>query len=107
MLAQNLENIQKKAFESNLEFKTIGAIFSQNTLKYIFAAAGILLLLYLLSGGIQIMFSAGDPKKMEAARGKITNAVVGFVIVFIAFWLTQLVGTLFNIQVIENIFLNL
>jgi len=82
---------------------TIGTIIS-DILPYVFTITGILLLIYLLLGGFQLMFAAGDPKKVQGAWGKITNAVIGFVIIFIAYWLTQLIGKVFNIEIINTIF---
>lgn len=82
---------------------TIGQIVS-DILPYVFAITGILLLIYLLMGGFQLMFAAGDPKKVQGAWGKITNAVIGFVIIFVAYWVTQLIGKVFNIQIITDIF---
>jgi hypothetical protein len=81
----------------------IGNIVSA-LLPYLFSLAGLLLLLYLLFGGFQLMTSAGDPKKMQEAKGKLTNALVGFFIVFISYWLVQIVGTILGIEVITNIF---
>jgi len=72
----------------------IGVIFR----TYIFYAAGIALLIYLIIGGFQFMLSRGDPKATQAAQAKITNAVIGFVIVFLAFLIVQLVGQLFGLQ---------
>jgi len=59
---------------------------------FIFPAAGLLLLIYLVYGGFSYMTSRGDPKAIEAAKGKITGALVGFLIVFVAFWIVQGVG---------------
>ena len=81
----------------------IGEIITQ-ILPYVFWVTGILLLIYLLLGGFQLMFAAGDPKKVQGAWGKITNAVIGFVIIFIAYWVTQLIGKIFNIEIINQIF---
>ncbi len=81
----------------------LGDIVSE-LLKYLFPLAGLLVLLYLLFGGFQLMTSGGDPKKMQEAKGKLTNALVGFIIVFIAYWLVQLVGTILGIEAITNIF---
>jgi hypothetical protein len=81
----------------------IGEIITQ-IFPYVFWITGILLLTYLLLGGFQLMFAAGDPKKVQGAWGKITNAVIGFVIIFIAYWVTQLIGKVFNIQIINDIF---
>jgi hypothetical protein len=82
---------------NDLQHLSIGQIISV-ILPYIFAAAGIALLIYLILGGLQLMTSQGDPKAIEAAKGKITNAVIGFVIVFIAFFVVQLLGQLLHLQ---------
>ncbi|MGB6838996.1 MAG: hypothetical protein WBD86_03710 [Microgenomates group bacterium] len=81
----------------------IGSIVSE-LLKYLFPLAGILLLLYLLFGGFSLMTSGGDPKKMQAAKGKLTNALVGFIIVFAAYWIVQIIGTILGIEAITEIF---
>ncbi len=99
MLAQNLESIQKGAFP-NANFgtnTTLGEIIG-TVLPYIFGAAGIALLIYLIIGGFQFMLSRGDPKAAQAAQAKITNAVIGFVIVIVAFTIVQLFGQLFGLE---------
>jgi hypothetical protein len=63
-----------------------------DSLGYVFAAAGIGLLLMIISSGFKIMTSAGDAKKLAAGRASLTNALVGFVLVFGAFWLVQIAG---------------
>lgn len=60
-------------------------------LTYIFPLSGILLLFFLISAGFDLMTAAGDPKKTEAAKEKLTSAIVGFIIVFTAFWIYQIV----------------
>jgi hypothetical protein len=87
----------------NKQDLTLGEIVSR-LLPYLFAGAGLLLLLYLLLGGLQLMTSGGDPKKTQEAKGKITNALVGFIIVFIAYWLVQIVGKILGIEIITSIF---
>ena len=82
---------------------SLGEIVS-SFLKILFPIVGLLLLLYLLYGGYQYMLSRGDPKALESAKGIITNALVGFVIVFIAFWLVQLIGRVLGIPDIYNLF---
>jgi hypothetical protein len=103
MLAQI--DFQTLEQETGLRFagQPIGAIIT-DLLPYIFAGAGILLLLYLLFGGFQWMTSAGDPKKVEGARNKIMHALIGFVIIFAAFWLVQLAGRVLGLEEITNIF---
>ncbi len=96
-----------KSIESEIKLKFagggIGNIIS-GLLPYVFSAAGIILLLYLIYGGISLMLSQGDPKAMQAAQAKITNAIIGFVIVFIAYWLVQIIASIFGLTEIKNIF---
>lgn len=85
------------AIDVNNTNLTISNIIS-SLLPYIFGAAGFALLIYLIIGGFQMMLSRGDPKAMQAAQAKITNAAVGFVIVFLAYFIVQLIGQIFHIQ---------
>lgn len=82
---------------------TLGAIIS-HAVSYIFYFAGIGLLLMLLGSGFSFLTSAGDPKKMEKAKSQLTNALVGFLIIFVAFWLVQALGIIFGFQAIGSIF---
>lgn len=81
----------------------LGQIVSA-ALPYFFGAAGISLLLYFVWGGLGLMLSRGDPKAIQAARDKITGALIGFVIIFTAFWLVQIVASIFGLQPILQIF---
>jgi len=104
MLAQNLEEIQRQALPSfKFSGGSIGDIVS-SLLPYLFAGAGLLLLIFLLYGGLSLMLSRGDPKAVESAKSKITGAVVGFVIVFAAYWLVQIVLTILGIKTQVGIF---
>lgn len=117
MLAQNLDNIRGKAGVSNqlnlegIQEKAglrgipnnLGEVIS-NTLPWIFGIAGFLLLIYMVTGGLQLMTSRGDPKAVAAAQAKITNALLGFVIVLISAGLVVLLGRILNINVFSGIF---
>jgi hypothetical protein len=84
---------------------TLGEVIS-NIFPYLFVFAGIGLLLMLIMGGFELLTSAGDPKKLESGRQRITYAIVGFLIVFLAFWLVQLVALIFGITEFQLIFRN-
>jgi hypothetical protein len=73
-------------------------------LPYVLSAAALLLLVYLVTAGLSMMASRGDPKAMQAAQAKITNALIGFVIVFFAFTLVSIIGSVFGIAVFGSIF---
>ncbi|MBU1127010.1 pilin [Patescibacteria group bacterium] len=49
-------------------------------LKIAYSVAGLILLAMLLSGGIGFMTAGGDKSKVEAAQGRISSAIIGFVI---------------------------
>lgn len=82
---------------------SLGEVISR-AIPYVFAIAGILLLLYLLYAGFQLMTSAGDTKAVQAAKAKITSALIGFVIIFIAFWLVQIFGQVLGLEPVIEIF---
>jgi len=78
--------------------KKIGDIINA-LVPYIFALAGLALMMILIWGGFEMMTSAGDPKKMESAKSKLTNAVIGFIIIFVAYWLVQILEQIFGIKI--------
>ncbi len=84
-------------------FSTVGGIVSRSV-PFIFAFAGIGLLLMLLSAGFNFLTSAGDPKKLEMGKQRLTYAIVGFLVIFVAYWGVQLAGKIFGIAEIESVF---
>lgn len=74
----------------NLANQNIGALVFLIINDYALPAGGIAMLFYLLFGGYQIMTAAGNPKQVSAGQAKIQNAIVGFVIMFAAYWIIQL-----------------
>lgn len=64
-----------------------------------FSLAGLILLFYFVSAGIALISSAGrdNPKAQEQAKATITSAIVGFIVVFTAYWIVKLLGNLFGV----------
>jgi hypothetical protein len=83
----------------NFTFSSVGDIFGR-LLQYILPLAGIVLLFMLILGGIGLMTAAGDPKKMEASQGRITMALVGFLVIFISYFIVQLVGVMLGVDLL-------
>ena len=71
---------------------------------YLLPLAGLLLLLYLVFAGFQYLTSGGDPKKIEVAKQKLTSGIIGFIVVFISYWLVQLVARVLGLTKITEIF---
>ena len=55
----------------------------------------------LLIGAIQWISSGGDKAATEAAKGRITNAIVGLVILLSLFAITQLLEAFFGIDILQ------
>lgn len=82
-------------------FKDIGQVNNVVSLflRIAFVLAGLILLFFFILGGIGLIGSAGqsDPQKAEQAKKTITSAVIGFVVVFVSYWIVKLIGQLIGI----------
>ena len=76
--------------------------FVSRLLQYALIIAGLVLFAMIISAGFTLLTSAGDPKKSEAGRNRLTTAVVGFFIVFAAFWIAQILQVIFNIPILSD-----
>ncbi len=65
-------------------FGNVGDLIN-SVLTFVVAIAALLVFLYLIWGGIDWITSGGDKGKTEAARNKITAAVVGLIILAAAY----------------------
>lgn len=105
MITQNLDldkiqNIGLPTFSYRSGGRTnadIGRVIS-DLLPYLFGAAGIILIFMIISSGFSMMTSRGDPKVFQMAQGKLTTAVLGVFILFISFFVVQLVLKFFGIN---------
>lgn len=70
----------------------------------IFFVAGALLLINIILAGFALMTSAGDPQGVGAAKQRLTNSVIGLVLVFTAYFIVQIVGLVLNLPGITNEF---
>ena len=77
---------------------TIGEIISA-ILPYIFVIAGLILFFLLISSGFELLTSAGNPDTQKKSWAKLTNAFVGFIIIFLAYWLAQIVEAVLGITI--------
>jgi hypothetical protein len=75
-------------------------------LSLVLVLAALLVLAYLIWGGIEWITSGGDSGKTEKARNKITAAVIGMIILAASFAILQLVLTFLGIGTLNNLFDN-
>jgi hypothetical protein len=89
--------------EDPTKFTDLGSIIGGNgsrrgLLSYVYVVAGLILLLMLVSGGIGLMTSAGNPDKSKAAWGKITGGLIGFLIIFVSYFIAKIVEVLLGVS---------
>lgn len=66
-------------------------------------AAGLLVFIFLIIGGIQYMNSGGDKAAAEKARDRITYAFLGLIIVVGAYAIGIILQKVFGIQILGGI----
>lgn len=98
--ASNLDNLSTNV---GVNFRNLGELVSV-IVRYAFPIAGLLLLVYLIYGGFKLLVSQGDPKAVESGKQIITNAAIGFVVIFVAFWIMQAIGIALGVNVIGQMF---
>lgn len=102
MLAQ--VDIGKSFFGEGNKFPTslneVGPLISR-FINIAFIAAGIILLFFFILGGISLISGAGSDNPEQLAKGKQTviSALIGFVVVFAAYWIVQLIQVITGVNI--------
>lgn len=78
---------------------TFGAILT-TLLPYLYTASGIILFVMIIVGGFEMLFGATEPKSQESGKQKITAAAIGFILLFVSYWVIQIVQIIFGIQIL-------
>jgi len=92
------QNIVPTELQGNLDIiQIVRAI-----IRFILLIAFVLAFIFLLLGGLRWITAGGDEKSVAGARGMITAALIGLVIVLLAFAIIKLVETFFNVTIISG-----
>jgi len=75
-----------------------------SVLSFVMVIAALLVLMYLIWGGIEWITSGGDKGKTESARNKITAAVIGLIVLAAAFAIFMLVIRFLGFTGTQDIF---
>jgi Ni/Fe-hydrogenase subunit HybB-like protein len=84
-------------------FTNIASLISR-LIPYFILFAGIGTLFMIIFAGYELLTGANDPKKMEQGKQRLTYGIVGFFIVFLAFWVVQIAGVIFGISEFACVF---
>lgn len=73
---------------------TIGSLETlfENAINVVIALTGVALFLMFIVGGFSFLFSAGDQKKLDQAKGTLTNAIIGLVVIVSAYLILRIIG---------------
>jgi hypothetical protein len=76
-------------------------LFLSSVLRAIMVIAALSVLIFLIWGGMDWIFSGGEKAKIESARNKITGAVIGIVVLASSLAIFALVTSFLNIKEIQ------
>jgi len=60
--------------------------------------AGLVLFLLIVVSGFKFMTAGDDPKAKGSAKAQLTSAVIGFVIIFSAYWVVEIIASILGIE---------
>lgn len=87
------------------DWNTLGGVTFSNLVSaaivLILIVAALIFFFMLIYGGIKYISSGGDKGQMESARGTITAALIGLVIVFAAWAIVSLINTFFGVNILQ------
>lgn len=86
----------------NYGFTDLGPLL-QVLITLILSFAGLLFMAYLFIGGLAWITAGGDPKAVAAARSRITNALIGFVLVVATYAIILIIEKVFGINIVSGI----
>ena len=87
----------------HIAFNDVGSLVNV-ILKNSITIIGIILLALLIFGGISYIISAGssDSKKTAQAQAMITDALIGFAVVLLAYFLIQIIQVITGLNILNS-----
>ena len=105
ILAYNLSDIPLGNTSTSISSKySTFAPLINIVLKVSLTVAGLIFLGLLIFGGITFIMNAGSGDQKKAAQGQaaITNALIGFAIVILAFSIIKVIETILGINILNS-----
>ena len=97
-LLENLSGLEGADYFSALIKSLIGLSF---------VIAAIIFIFIVIMGAIQWINSSGDKNAIQAAQSKITNAIIGLVILLSLYALLRVIGDFFGLEIFQNFEINI
>ena len=100
VFAQNI-NLRPGGIAQNIQNITIAGLVSV-VIRVILLAAFVIAFIFLLIGGIRWILAGGDKAAAESARGTLTAAIIGLIIVLSAWALMFFIEKVFGVTIISG-----
>lgn len=81
-------------------FTCLESVF-KNVVVALTAFVGVALFIMFVIGGYGFLFSGGDQKKLEKARGTLTNAIIGVVVIVVAYLILRTIQLFTGVDVTQ------
>lgn len=82
------------------DFNTLPSTAVGRVLLFAIYISGFIFLFRLLTSGFTFLSSSGDPAKIQSATKGLTTGVIGLVVVIAAFFIAQIIQTVFGLNLL-------
>jgi len=99
-----IAQITNPALKESLQKQTGLGFFQKflpNLVGLAFLVGALVFFFIMIIGAIQWITSGGDKAALEAARGRLANAIIGFVVLAAVFALIKVIESFLGIDIIE------
>ena len=83
-----------------IDSSSLGSIIG-SLLPYLLTLAGLILFGMLVMGGFTMLAGAAEKDAQEKGKKQITTAVTGFLIIFLAYWIAQILQVIFKVNIVS------
>jgi len=92
---------QEKGIKNLSHFNSLGDFFS-SLLPNFYALAGLILLFFLIFGGLMVILGAGKGSEEQIEKGKkvLTNTLIGFLVILFSYWIIQILEIITGIPML-------
>ena len=70
-------------------------------LPTLLSLAGLILFGMLVAGGFTMLAGAADKESQEKGKKMITSSLTGFFIIFLAYWIAQILQVIFKVNILS------
>jgi len=79
---------------------SIGSIVN-SLLPTLLQLSGVILFGMLVMGGFTMLAGAADKESQEKGKKMITSALIGFFIIFLSYWIAQILQVIFKVNILS------